>query len=61
MHYSQGITLEQRAGRPSPRSSSCKLIAVDPLAYLTATLTAIVNGHKQSRINMLLPWNYLVE
>ncbi|CDZ74136.1 Putative insertion sequence transposase protein [Neorhizobium galegae bv. orientalis] len=40
---------------------TCKLIAVDPLAYLTATLTAIVNGHKQSRIDMLLPWNYLVE
>ena len=30
----------------------------DPQAYLTATLTAIVNGHKQSRIGELLPWNY---
>jgi transposase len=29
---------------------TCKLNAVDPLAYLTATLTAIVNGHRQSRI-----------
>lgn len=29
-----------------------------PLAYLTSTLTAIVNGHKQSRINELLPWNF---
>ena len=37
---------------------TCKLNAVDPLAYLTATLTAIVNGHKQSRIGELLPWNY---
>lgn len=27
---------------------TCKLNAVDPLAYLTATLTAIVNGHKQT-------------
>jgi hypothetical protein len=35
-----------------------KLDAVDPQAYLTATLTAIVNGHKQSRIDDLLPWNY---
>ena len=26
--------------------------------YLTSTLTAIVNGHKQSRIDELLPWNY---
>lgn len=34
---------------------TCKLNAVDPLAYLTATLTAIV-GHKQSRIDELLPW-----
>jgi hypothetical protein len=37
---------------------TCKLNAVDPLAYLTATLTAIVNGHKHSRIGDLLPWNY---
>lgn len=27
---------------------TCKLNSVDPLAYLTATLKAIVNGHKQS-------------
>lgn len=37
---------------------TCKLNAVDPQAYLTSTLTAIVNGHKQSRIDELLPWNY---
>ncbi len=37
---------------------TCKLNAVDPQAYLTSTLTAIVNGHKQSRIEELLPWNY---
>jgi hypothetical protein len=35
-----------------------KLNTVDPQAYLTATLTAIVNGHKQSQIDGLLPWNY---
>ncbi|ULJ82370.1 transposase domain-containing protein (plasmid) [Rhizobium sp. C104] len=34
---------------------------MDPLAYLTRTLTAIVNGHKQSRIEELLPWSYPVE
>ncbi|MBT2132197.1 IS66 family transposase, partial [Aliiroseovarius lamellibrachiae] len=38
---------------------TCKLNAVDPHAYITATLTAIVNGHKQSQINGLLPWNYV--
>jgi hypothetical protein len=27
---------------------------------LTATLTAIVQGHKQSQIDDLLPWNYPV-
>ncbi|WP_352704721.1 transposase domain-containing protein [Mesorhizobium sp. M0598] len=37
---------------------TCKLNAVDPQAYLTNTLTAIVNGHKQSRIDELLPWAY---
>ncbi|WP_261323205.1 transposase domain-containing protein, partial [Rhizobium leguminosarum] len=36
---------------------TCKLNAVDPQAYLTSTLTAIVNGHKQNRIVGLLPWN----
>jgi hypothetical protein len=33
---------------------TCKLNAVDPQDYLTSTLTAIVNGHKQSRIEELL-------
>jgi hypothetical protein len=36
---------------------TCKLNAVDALRYLSATLTAIVNGHRQSRIEELLPWN----
>ena len=37
---------------------TCKLNSVDPQKWLTATLTAIVNGHKQSQIDQLLPWNY---
>lgn len=37
---------------------TCKLNVVDPLAYLSATLTAIVNGHRQSQIEELMPWNY---
>lgn len=37
---------------------TCKLNAVDPLTYLTATLTCIVNGHKQSQIDELLPWSF---
>lgn len=34
-----------------------KLNSVDPFAYLTATLTAIVSGHKQSQIDVLMPWS----
>jgi transposase len=37
---------------------TCKLNDVDPHAYLADTLSAIVNGHKQSDIDALLPWNY---
>ena len=39
---------------------TCNLNAVEPHAWLTDTLTAIVNGHKQSRIDDLLPWNHAV-
>ncbi|WP_249168361.1 IS66 family transposase, partial [Bradyrhizobium elkanii] len=37
---------------------TCKLIDVDPLAYLTDVLTRIVNGHPNSDIDQLLPWAY---
>jgi hypothetical protein len=37
---------------------TCKMNGIDPQAWLTATLTAIVKGHKQSQIDDLLPWNY---
>ena len=39
---------------------TCKLNGIEPHAYLTATLSGIVNGHKQSQIDDLLPWNYIV-
>ena len=35
-----------------------KLNAIEPHASLTQTRRAIVNGHKQSQIEDLLPWNY---
>jgi transposase len=38
---------------------TCKLNAVEPRAYITSVLTAIVNGHKQSDIEDLLPWNLI--
>lgn len=34
---------------------TCKLNDVDPLAYLTTTLTSIANGHPASRLDELLP------
>ena len=37
---------------------TCKLNGVEPHAYLSATLTAIVGGHKQNRVDELLPWKY---
>ena len=39
---------------------TCKMNGVDPHAWLANTLTSIVNGHKQSQIDDLLPWNYAV-
>lgn len=37
---------------------TCKMNAINPHEWLTATITAIVRGHKQSQIHDLLPWNY---
>lgn len=37
---------------------TCKLNQVEPHAYLTTVLAAIVNGHKQKDIDQLLPWNF---
>lgn len=33
-----------------------KLNGIEPHGYLTSVLTAIVTGHKQSKIEELLPW-----
>ena len=40
---------------------TCKMNAVDPHTWLAKTLTAIVNGHKQSQIADLIPWNYAIK
>ena len=47
-------------GRIASLIEMCKMNGVDPHAWLSATLTAIVQGHKQSQIDDLLPWNYAV-
>ena len=38
--------------------ATCKLNNVDPVAYITKTLQAILNGHPQSRVEELMPWNF---
>ncbi len=37
---------------------TCKLNGIDPHAWLSRTLKAIVNGHKQTDVDELLPWNF---
>ena len=38
--------------------ATCKLSAVDPAAYVAATLQAIVDGHPQNAIDDLMPWRF---
>jgi transposase len=38
--------------------ATCKLSDVNPVAYIAATLEAILNGHPQSRIEDLMPWHF---
>jgi hypothetical protein len=40
---------------------TCKLNGVDPQAWLTKTLKAIMAGHMQNQLDQLLPWNYTAE
>ena len=37
---------------------TCKLVGVEPHAYLADVITRIVNGHPNSQIDDLLPWAY---
>src|SRR6185312_10294664 len=37
---------------------TCKLIGVEPRAYLADVISRIVTGHPQSRLDELLPWAY---
>ena len=45
-------------GRIASLIETCKINGVEPFAYLKATLTGIANGHPQSRLDDLLPWNF---
>ena len=37
---------------------TCKLIGVEPYAYLADVITRIVDGHPNSRLDELLPWTH---
>ena len=37
---------------------TCKLIGVEPRAYLADVISRIVTGHAQSRLDELRPWAY---
>ena len=37
---------------------TCKLNDVDPQAWFADTLTKIVNGHPNAKIDELMPWAY---
>ena len=45
-------------GRIASLIETAKINGIEPFAYLAATLKAIANGHPQSRIDELLPWNF---
>ena len=45
-------------GRIASLIETCKVNDTEPFTYLKATLTAIANGHPQSHIDDLLPWNF---
>ena len=38
--------------------ATCKINGVEPVAYLAATMTAILDGHPMSRIDELMPWRF---
>lgn len=39
-------------------NETCKLNGIEPHGYLSDTLIAIAQGHKQADVKELLPWNY---
>ena len=46
-------------GRIASLIETAKMNRVEPFAYLKATLEAIANGHPNSRLDELLPWNFV--
>ena len=61
-HVSASARTARRGRRTWARLASligtCKLNAVEPYAYMKATLEALAAGHANSEIDLLLPWNF---
>jgi len=49
------VCAENRA-MPASLVATCKMADVNPVAYIAATLCAILDGHPESRIEDLMPW-----
>jgi transposase len=45
-------------GRIASLIETAKINDVEPFTYLKATLEALANGHPQSKLDTLLPWNF---
>jgi transposase len=48
----------QNWARLASLMATCKLNAIDPFAYMKATLEALAAGHRNAEIDLLLPWNF---
>jgi hypothetical protein len=40
---------------------TAKMNSVEPHAYVADILTRLANGHQNSRLDELLPWNYAAD
>jgi transposase len=38
--------------------ATCKLNGIEPFAYMKSTLEALATGHRNAKIDQLLPWNF---
>ena len=46
-------------GRIASLIETCKMNRVEPYTWLKDTLEKIADGHPNSRIDELLPWNFI--
>jgi transposase len=46
-------------GRIASLIETCKINGIEPFAYVKATLTALANSRSESRLDDLMPWNFM--